>query len=296
VGLSVFWGVCLPLDAFSILAQAPWLSCFASLACIPLCIMLMQMWKVMMVASLMLLTARVFSQKDCQHAEDCQRTDSAFALIASTLLMNTQVPGVFRIPGRGVFGNGIGPWGHVVIEEDSAVLVDVPYYSEELAQEIQKHAPKGLKYILLTHDDFVGMSHYAEWKKAFGGQPLCVAHLADARGMDIELGGPGPWEVGNFEVYHVPGHSAGSVFFMHRDLSAVFTGDSFGDFYGPTGFPSHCRFGRDRQAANLRSFAKKVDFARHILPSHGQPMFFKDQQERLQSFEQAASGLESSWR
>ena len=246
----------------------------------------------MMVASLMLLTARVFSHKDCQHAEDCQRTDSAFALMGSKLLMmRTQVPGVFRIPGRGVFGNGIGPWGHVVIEKDSAVLVDVPYYSEELAQEIQKHAPKGLKYILLTHDDFVGMSRYAQWKRAFGGQPLCVAHKADARGMDIELGGPGPWEVGNFEVHHVPGHSAGSVFFMHHDLSAVFTGDSFGDFNGPTGFPSFCRFGRDNQAAALRGFAKKADFAHHILPSHGQPMFFKDQQERLQAFERAAAGL-----
>ena len=26
---------------------------------------------------------------------------------------------------------------------------------QELAQEIQKHAPKGLSHILLTHDDFV---------------------------------------------------------------------------------------------------------------------------------------------
>ena len=255
----------------------------------------MRMRKVMMCASLMLLTVRMFLHEESQHAENCQNTDTTFLFMGSKL-MQTQIPGVFRIPGPWVFGNGIGPWGYVVIEEDSAVLVDVPYYSQELAQEIQKYAPKGLKYILLTHDDFVGMSSYVEWKKAFGGQPLCVAHHADARGMDIVLDGPGPWEVGNFEVHHVPGHSAGSVFYMHRDLSAVFTGDSFGDFYGPTGFPSHCRFGRDRQAANLRSFAKKVDFARHILPSHGQPMFFKDQQERLQSFEQAASGLESSWR
>lgn len=69
------------LYVWMLLAQAPLLSCFASLASIRLCIMLMQMWKAMMVTSLMLLTARVFSHKDCQHAEDCQPTDSEFALI-----------------------------------------------------------------------------------------------------------------------------------------------------------------------------------------------------------------------
>ena len=26
-------------------------------------------------------------------------------------------------------------------------------------------------------------------------------------------------------MHHVPGHSSGSVFYMHRGLSAVFTGD-----------------------------------------------------------------------
>ena len=32
-------------------------------------------------------------------------------------------------------------------------------------------------------------------------------------------------QVGNFEVHYTPGHSAGHVFYMHRGLSAVFTGD-----------------------------------------------------------------------
>ena len=39
------------------------------------------------------------------------------------------------------------------------------------------------------------MSGYAKWKEAFGGQPVCVAHHADARGMDLLLDGSGPWKV-----------------------------------------------------------------------------------------------------
>ena len=212
--------------------------------------------------------------------------------MSTELLLPTSAPGVFRIPGHGVFGAGLGPFGHVVFEEDSAVLVDVPYFSEKLAQEIKKHARKGLTHILLTHDDFVFMSRCDKWKMAFDGQPSCVAHHKDATGMDVVLDGPGPWKVGNFEVYHAPGHSAGSVFYMHRRLSVVFTGDSFADYGGPTGFPDRCHFGLDSQAASLRGFAKSIDFAHHILPSHGQAMSFKDQSERLEAFERAAADLD----
>ena len=212
----------------------------------------------------------------------------------SKFLSETQVAGVFRLLGRGVSSDGIGPFGYVIFEEDSAVLVDPPFFSKDLAKEIQKLAPNGLTHVFLTHDDFVGMSGYADWRRAFGGQPKAVLHHKDCRGAGIDtvLQGAGPWEVGNFEVYHTPGHSAGSVFYMHRGLSAVFTGDSFADFHGPTGFPSQNRFGRGSQAASLRNFAETVDFAHHIMPSHGQPMSFKDEKERLEAFRHAAAGLD----
>ena len=50
------------------------------------------------------------------------------------------------------------------------------------------------------------MSGYAKWKEAFGGQPVCVAHHADARGMDLLLDGSGPWK-----VRYIPGFSKKAV-------------------------------------------------------------------------------------
>jgi len=282
--------------------------------------MLVRVWKVMMLVSMMALALRVTSQEHGQRANSTAEPllSAAFAMgggirkrsyvaallgsgawpeaskgaIATNPLVETKVSGVFRIPGHGVSDHGIGPWGHVVFEEDSAVLVDVPYFSEELAQEIRKRAPKGLKYILLTHDDFVRMSPYKEWKSAFAGQASSVAHHIDAQDMDILLDGAGPWKVGNFEVHYTPGHSAGHVFYMHRGLSAVFTGDSFADFHGPTGFPRFCHFALGSQAASLRGFAEHIDFVHHVLPSHGLPMSFEDQPERLKAFEEAAADLD----
>ena len=93
----------------------------------------------------------------------------------------------------------------------------------------------------------------------------------------------------------MPGHSRGSLFYVHWGLSVVFTGDarprksseqpenaskrletpgikdSFADWGGPTGFPYQCHYDRRQQAASLRGFAR-TPFAKHIMPSHGQPM------------------------
>ena len=51
-------------------------------------------------------------------------------------------------------------------------------------------------------------------------------------------------------------HSLSSFSFSFAGLAAVACDahrqDSLGDWFGPTGFPQHCRFGRSRQAASLR--------------------------------------------
>ena len=78
-------------------------------------------------------------------------------------------------------------------------------------------------------------------------------------------------KVGDFEAHHVPGHSKGSIFYLNRGLGAVFTGDSFADYWGPTGFPMQCHFDRRLQASSLRGFAK-IGFARHVFRSPGEIM------------------------
>ena len=58
------------------------------------------------------------------------------------------------------------------------------------------------------------------------------------------------WDLGKWRTSRrnfVPGHSKGSIFYLHKGLEAVFTGDSFASFLGPTGFPMQCHFDRRRQ-------------------------------------------------
>lgn len=189
---------------------------------------------------------------------------------------------------------GLGPWGYMVVKGPSAILVDVPYYSDDLADEVRKLAPRGVSHLLLTHDDFVQMSSHASWKRAFP-DAVRVAHHADcARGsVEMELCGRGPWDVAGFRIDHVPGHSEGSVFYTSPELSAVFTGDSIGLWQSqPTGFASHCRFGHAPQAESLRGYVRAAPFCKALLPGHGLPAYFEDEQERVSFFEAAAGGLD----
>ncbi|CAE7775444.1 nfnB [Symbiodinium microadriaticum] len=221
----------------------------------------------------------------------------AMAAASKITFAETAVPGIVRIPGRS--SRSLGPWGHMCLLEDGKViLVDVPYYSPDLAAEVRRQGPGGLSHILLTHDDFVGMSDHGIWKKNFP-EVVRVAHVADCKYDDLEmkLSGTGPWDLGvaGLTAYHAPGHSEGSVFYASSKLSALFTGDSFGFWSAPTGFPGFARFGRARQAASLRGFARHAPFLPAVLPSHGDPMYFENAAQREEAFNRAASELEGSW-
>lgn len=70
--------------------------------------------------------------------------------------------------------DSLGPWGYLVVRGDTAVLVDVPYHSNELEAAIRQHAPGGVSHLLLTHDDFVsrivvGFSAFGPWVSL----PIC---------------------------------------------------------------------------------------------------------------------------
>mmetsp|Transcript_31701 Transcript_31701/g.47198 ORF Transcript_31701/g.47198 Transcript_31701/m.47198 type:complete len:225 (-) Transcript_31701:49-723(-) len=217
----------------------------------------------------------------------------------SSSFLATGVDAVLRIAGRSWFGTpmtptSLGPWGYMVRQGSSAILVDVPYYSDSLVSEVRKLAPHGVTHLLLTHDDFVHMSKHASWKLAFPDL-VRVAYCTEcAKGsVEMELRGSGPWDVAGFRIDRVAGHSEGSVFYTSPELSAVFTGDSIG-LWGdePTGFGEHCRFGRAAQAASLRGYVRQAPFCKALFPGHGLPKYFEDEQERASFFGAAASGLD----
>jgi len=206
----------------------------------------------------------------------------------SSLVRATGVAGILRIPGRSWSGTpmtpaSLGPWGYLVMQGLSAILIDVLYYSTGLVDEVHKLAPRGITHIFLTHDDFVRMSSHASWKLAFP-KVTRVAYCTDCArcSIEIELSDSGPWDIAGFRIDRVPGHSEGPVFYASPELSAVFTGDSIG-FWGnqPTGFGSHCQFGSATQAKSLRRYAHAAPFCKALLPGHGLPAFFEDEQQRM---------------
>merc|ERR1719343_1549105 len=85
------------------------------------------------------------------------------AAAAAFLTHKTPVPNVHLIGSKS--WNGLGPWGYMVVQGKSAILIDVPYYSEKLADEVRQACPDGVSHVFLTHDDFVGMSDHEDWKK-----------------------------------------------------------------------------------------------------------------------------------
>eukprot|EP00416_Gambierdiscus_australes_P035642 CAMPEP_0171100406 /NCGR_PEP_ID=MMETSP0766_2-20121228/52940_1 /TAXON_ID=439317 /ORGANISM="Gambierdiscus australes, Strain CAWD 149" /LENGTH=221 /DNA_ID=CAMNT_0011560229 /DNA_START=22 /DNA_END=687 /DNA_ORIENTATION=+ len=215
--------------------------------------------------------------------------------MTSRLLLPTEVDCILRMPGApNMSPTSLGGWGYVVLQGPSATLIDVPHYSEMLAEEVRKLAPGGVGHILLTHDDWVQLGDHELWKRAFPGAVRVVHSTDSTHGpLEVELSGSGPWDVAGFRVDLVPGHSKGSVFYSSSELSAVFTGDSialWGD--QPTGFGFRCHFNAAMQAESLRGYAQITPFCKALLPSHGLPKYFKDEQERISFFNAAAAGLD----
>eukprot|EP00933_Yihiella_yeosuensis_P056128 TRINITY_DN55163_c0_g1_i1.p1 TRINITY_DN55163_c0_g1~~TRINITY_DN55163_c0_g1_i1.p1 ORF type:complete len:227 (+),score=27.33 TRINITY_DN55163_c0_g1_i1:88-768(+) len=221
------------------------------------------------------------------------------AAIACKFFFATQIPSVCRIPGHSWWGTSLtqtslGPWGYLLLRDDqTAVAVDMPYYSDKLAEQVKECATGGITHFLFTHDDFLQMSGHDSWHAVFP-EAIRVAHADDAgrSSLELKLTGNGPWEVAGFQVHRVPGHSPGSLFYTSTELSATFSGDSIGFWDGrPNSFASYCRFGLDRQAASLRSYAENVAFCAMLFPGHGQPMVFANYEDRLKKFFAAAEDL-----
>jgi len=186
------------------------------------------------------------------------------------------------------------PWGFLIVEGGTASLVDVPYFSEGLVEEISKVAPGGLANIFFTHSDFVGMAEPGNWSEACPRVKI-VAHHADciAEGITDKLDGAGPWHIGAYRIDAVPGHTEGSVVISSAARNVSFGGDSMGFWEGrPTGYPKMARHSCRRQAQSLRKIAD-APFFKFWLPGHGLPLQFECLEDRRRQLYAAAEELEN---
>mmetsp|Transcript_46219 Transcript_46219/g.124106 ORF Transcript_46219/g.124106 Transcript_46219/m.124106 type:complete len:248 (-) Transcript_46219:95-838(-) len=221
--------------------------------------------------------------------------------VHSTPFLATSADGVLRFPPRrqmlrqlreAISPTSLGPWGYVIIQGQSATLVDAPYYSEDLAEEVRRLAPLGVTHLVYTQEDLVAARGHASWKAAFPGS-ITVAHCAERpkASVDMRLSGFGPWDVNGFlRACYVPGgcDSKGSVFYASPEHSAVFTGESFGLWFG-----ARSRSGRSAEAETARTCLRTAlfdPFCGCFLPRRGLPAYFRDAQE-LAAFFGASTGL-----
>ena len=127
-------------------------------------------------------------------------------------------------------------------------LIDVPYYSLDLAKRIKRVAQGKPLLIIFTHSDFLGVAEVDNWRNSFESVRI-VAHDSDAMKGDVErLVGNGPWQVGDFHIHAAPGHTEGSLIVSSRSRSTSFGGDSAGVWEGKlTGFPEMASAARRNQ-------------------------------------------------
>ena len=159
-----------------------------------------------------------------------------------------------------------GANSYVVTHADGNWLVDSPRYLKHLVEVFEGMG--GIRYIFLTHEDDVADA--AKYAAHFGSTR--IIHRADAEAMpDAE------WIVDvqdrlrvspDFEIIHVPGHTAGSQALLYKNRF-LFTGDHlwWDSASQELGAPRQLVWNQDQLLASL---AKLVD-ARFewVLAGHG---------------------------
>ncbi|ELZ94011.1 hypothetical protein C440_10338 [Haloferax mucosum ATCC BAA-1512] len=79
--------------------------------------------------------------------------------------------------------------------------------------------------------------------------------------------------IGEFRVYHTPGHTPGHVTYVHEGRSAAFLGDlayGLGDTLRPTGRLSS--YDAQQVKTSIQSLLRRGDRFTHACPGHGPPL------------------------
>ena len=176
---------------------------------------------------------------------------------------------------------------HVVTSGDDCWVVDCGYSPEELIEYLQQHSltPSA---ILLTHCHADHIAGLDQLRTAIGNVPvMCheseaewnmnpILNLSGLGGMPITAEPPtGFLTPGNeinlgdtiWEVLHAPGHSPGSICFVHRDSNQAIVGDTlFAGSIGRHDFPTS---NVDDLRHSISEVLLKLPDEMTIYPGHG---------------------------
>lgn len=177
---------------------------------------------------------------------------------------------------------------YVLKADDEAVVIDPGAPDERILKAIDGQGLE-LKHILLTHAHFDHLEGAALLKERYPESKLAlhradltlVEHFAPELQPDLLLEegdavaivgeeqgkGEGRREEG-LRVWHTPGHSPGSVIFLHEEGRLIFTGDLlFAGSIGRTDLPGGSPLEMERSLRRLMEL--EGDFT--IYPGHGPP-------------------------
>jgi glyoxylase-like metal-dependent hydrolase (beta-lactamase superfamily II)/putative NADPH-quinone reductase len=111
-----------------------------------------------------------------------------------------------------------------------AMLIDTGTKCEALDDVVRKITKKPFDVVLThNHNDHAGNIHYFDEVYMHPGDSL-IPLATPYNGKFIWLNNGDRFDLGEriVEVYHLPGHTPGSIVLVDRSINAAFTGDTFG--------------------------------------------------------------------
>jgi len=172
---------------------------------------------------------------------------------------------------------------YILILDKEIIIIDPGVEKDKIKSELLKYNKK-LKYILLTH------GHYDHILSANFFNTLIYAHedeklLIEDEEMNLSIllmnkklilknvkyYSGGKFEIDNFEVYHTPGHTSGSVIIKYGNN--LFTGDTlFLNTVGRSDLPT----GNSKILQKSLQIFKCFDKRTICYPGHGNPFKLED--------------------
>lgn len=177
---------------------------------------------------------------------------------------------------------GASSW--LVMCDGYGVMFDVPRYSLAMAERIRSLCAD-VRYIVFSHQDDV--DGHAKWAQALGATRIIHEAEANVRQRTNECerllcDEEFPVELGDgLVLYHVPGHTKGSIVMYHEGSRSLFTGDhiSYSSKRNSlSGSPMYCFYSWQKQIQSVEALAD-IPFL-HGWPGHGGPFHFSDDDDR----------------
>lgn len=194
--------------------------------------------------------------------------------------------------------NSFGASSWLALSANVAAIFDCPRYSGNLANNIEKLVGNRKLYLVLSHRDDV--DGHAKWSERLKCQR--IVHAAECNSFqrtdecEIKLrDSQFPYKLDDgLIIFHVPGHTKGSICLLHEPSKSLFSGDhiAFSSRVNElVAFRPYNSYSWDAQIESIATLAD-LNF-KYIWPGHGRKVEFIHEHERREQIEALTSRMRS---